>query len=207
MKLFLSYASENRDIAETVYMALIGAGHEVFYDKPELSAGENYNLSIRNSIAASDGMIFLISPQSVSPGKYTLTELKFARHKWAHPQNRVIPVLIKATPAESIPVYLRSVHILEPEGNIAAEVSDTVDRLGRSVDVAGKQSRALYQARSLLLLTAGGMFLSLLIGTLFSLVYPRVEIDLSLATLFLIVGLLLAGAVRGIWRAFWRIRR
>ncbi|MCB1752969.1 MAG: toll/interleukin-1 receptor domain-containing protein [Gammaproteobacteria bacterium] len=207
MKLFLSYASENGDIAEKIHLALVGAGHTVFYDRSNLNPGNNYNQQLRESIDAAEGMVFLISPQSVKEGRYTLTELKFARQKWAHPKNRVIPVLVEATPVEAIPAYLSAVTILEPEGNIAAEVSEAVARLhGRNAFSTGS-SGLLHQLKGSLILILTGILMSLVLGTLFSLVYPRVEIDFSLAILFLIVGVLIASTIRGLWRAVWHDRR
>ena len=45
MIVFLSYASENRDIAEQVNLALTGAGHKVFFDRDSLPAGDDYPAS------------------------------------------------------------------------------------------------------------------------------------------------------------------
>lgn len=207
MKLFLSYASENGDIAEAIYLALVGAGHIVFYDRSNLNPGDNYNQHLREYIDAADGMVFLISPQSVKEGRYTLTELKFARRKWTHPKNRVVPVLVEATPVEAIPVYLTSVTILKPEGNIAAEVSEAVSRLHERTAISARSSDLLHQLKGSLVLALTGIVVSILLGTLFSLVYPRVEIDFSLAMLFLIVGVLIVSTIRGLWRAVWRARR
>jgi hypothetical protein len=44
MKVFLSYASEDRQIAEEIQLALTGAGHNVFFDRESLApAGEFYS--------------------------------------------------------------------------------------------------------------------------------------------------------------------
>ena len=207
MKLFLSYAGENRAVAEEISLALTGAGHDVFFDKPRLNPGDDYNQSIRESIAEADAMIFLISPQSVETGRYTLTELKFARRKWTHPKQRVLPVLVHPTPIERIPAYLRSVTMLEPVGNIAAEVAEALEHKVTPKPKGGDTSSAFLQRKSLLAVFLTGVFIALALGTLFSIIYPRVEIDFSLATLFLIVGMLLVFAARGVWRMVWRIRR
>ena len=95
MKLFLSYATENYEIAEEVYLALVGAGHEVFFDRPSLKPGENYTQRLREAITNTDGMIFLISPKSIKLGSYALTELKYTRQKWEHPEGRVLPVMVQ----------------------------------------------------------------------------------------------------------------
>lgn len=207
MKLFLSYASENGPVAEEISLALAGAGHDVFFDKPKLNPGDDYNQRIRDSIAEADGMVFLISPQSIEAGRYTLTELKFARRKWIHPKQRILPVLVKPTPIEKIPVYLKSVTILEPEGNIAAEVVEALEHKVTPEPKANNTTSAFSQVKSLSAIFLTGVFIALGLGTLFSIIYPRVEIDFSLAALFLIVGMLLVFATRGVWRTIWRTRR
>jgi TIR domain-containing protein len=129
MRIFLSYASEQRSIAEPIVFALRGRGHKVFFDKADLPPGGNYDAQIENAIKQSDLMIFLISPEAVSPGRFTLTELTFARQKWGTAQGHVFPVMAAPTPAKSIPVFLTSVHIMQPEGNAAAEVASFIDGL------------------------------------------------------------------------------
>ena len=128
MKIFLSYASEQRNLADAVDLALIAQGHDVFFDRDDLPPGGDYNGRIRSAIQASDGMIFLISPQSVAQGSYALTELKLARAKWRHPLGCVLPVLAAPTPYPDIPVFLKAVTVLEPEGDLVAELAAEVAR-------------------------------------------------------------------------------
>lgn len=130
MKIFLSYSSPDREVAEEIQLALLGEGHEVFFDKDSLPAGGTYHGRIDEAIRLADLLIFLISPQSLAPGSYALTELKLARSKWRHPRDRVLPVRLGGTPWASIPPYLKSVTILEPTGNVAAEILAATVALG-----------------------------------------------------------------------------
>ena len=123
MNIFLSYASEDREAAESITLALQGEGHEVFFDREDLAAGDDYHSFIRRRIQGADRFLFLISPQSVEEGSYALTELKIARERWTHPAQRVIPVLLRTTPMDRIPPYLRAVTIFEPTGNVAGELA------------------------------------------------------------------------------------
>ena len=66
MKIFLSYASEDRPQAEEIQLALAGAGHEVFFDRESLPAGGDYHTRIKASVDAADLFVFLISPDSVA---------------------------------------------------------------------------------------------------------------------------------------------
>ena len=129
MKLFLSYASENRRAAEEIALALKADGHEVFFDAAKLAGGENYHQVIREQIAETDLLVFLITPDSVQPGSYTLSELRMAEERWTSPSGHVVPVMLEPTAMASIPAYLTAVTILEPRGNAAAEITDRVNQL------------------------------------------------------------------------------
>jgi hypothetical protein len=122
VKIFLSYATEIRDRAESVNAALLAAGHDVFFDREDLPAGQGYDDRIRGAIEGSDLFLFLISPAAVVAGHYTRTELKIARRRWPDPAGHVLPVMVTPTPFGELPAYLGSVTILVPEGNLAAEV-------------------------------------------------------------------------------------
>lgn len=127
LRIFLSYASEQRDIAEEIESALTVAGYTVFFDKKSLPVGEEYNRKIYAAIRASDLMIFLISPDSIEAGSYARTELMFAQEIWKNPDRRVFPIRVKEVDFSEIPGYLKSVTILSPSGNISAEVLKAVD--------------------------------------------------------------------------------
>jgi hypothetical protein len=130
MKIFLSYASEDRSTAEAIAFSLRDRGHEVFLDRDGLRVGEGFDKSIEQAVNKSNIFIFLISPQSVAEGRYTLTELTFARQKWPSPSGHVLPVRVRTTSLDQIPSYLKAVTILEPHGNVAAETSAKVDQIG-----------------------------------------------------------------------------
>lgn len=129
MRIFISYSSGDSATAEEIQLALLGEGHNVFFDRDSLPPGGNYHARISDAIALADIFIFLISPDSIRPGSYALTELKLVRNKWPHPAGRVLPIRLLSTPWENIPAYLKSVTVLEPSGNIAAEVLAAVAEL------------------------------------------------------------------------------
>lgn len=129
MDIFLSYASGDKATAESITFSLRDRGHTVFLDRDDLPAGESFDHQIERAVNESDIFIFLISPNSVAEGRYTLTELKFARHKWRSPNNRVLPVMARKTPLAQVPTYLKAITILEPNGNVAAETSAAVDEM------------------------------------------------------------------------------
>ena len=151
MRIFLSHASEQAAVAEAIEVALRSEGHVVFLDRSSLPSGETYNDKIRDAIAESDLFIFLISAEALAAGRYTLTELAFARDAWPRPSGRVLPVVISPVDLNSVPPYLKAVTILEPQGNVAAAVAATVARLGKPW-----YRRAGLTAAVLVLAVAGG---------------------------------------------------
>lgn len=129
MKLFISYPSNQRDLAERLRIALEGEGHSVFTDRAELKEGETYHEALREAVDAAEGLVFLITPKSVAPGSYALTELDLAQRQWRSPSGRVLPVLVEPTPLASIPPYLRAVTLLQPKGDVVAETVAAMARL------------------------------------------------------------------------------
>jgi len=117
LKLFISYPSDQKDLAERLRLALEAEGHEVFTDRSELKEGEPYHEALREAIEEADAMVFFITPRSVSPGSYALTELDTAQRRWRAPGGRLLPVVVAPTPIDTIPPYLRSVTLLQPKGD------------------------------------------------------------------------------------------
>lgn len=157
MKIFLSYASEDRPLAEEIQLALAGAGHEVFFDRESLPAGGDYHARIKASVGDADLFVFLISPDSVAAGGYALTEMGYARSRWPHPKGRVLPVVVRKTDFAAIPAYLKSVTVLEPSGNAAAEVVSAAARLADMPEAAPNRRKWLLAGAAAAVLVAGGV--------------------------------------------------
>jgi TIR domain len=198
MRLYIAYASEDVTTAEQIHLALLSDRHDVFFDRGSLRPGDDFDRRFRDAINAADMMIFLVSPSSVRQGCYALTELDYARRRWPHPQNRLLPVVVEPIDLSTLPAYLKAVTILEPRGSVAAEVAQAV----RSRKESAPDSRAT-SSLSLSALTSsavGSALLAITLGTLFSRLYPRVEVDLPVAMLFLIVAVSIVFGVRALWR-------
>ena len=129
MRVFLSYSAEDRNLVEPIYLALRAQGHSVFFDRGELPPGEEYDVRIRRAIEKSHLFIFMLSPNSLDAGSYTLTELGIAQKTWEHPAGRLLPVVLRAIGLDQVPAYLKAITFLEPEGNVAAGVADAVHRV------------------------------------------------------------------------------
>ena len=129
MKVFVSYPSTRRTLAEKLKLALEAEAHEVFFDRDDLAAGEAFHQRIHDRITAADLFIFLLAPESVREGSYTLAELAIAQQQWPQPGGRVLPVMVAATPLADIPPYLSAVTLLQPRGEVVAETMTAVRRL------------------------------------------------------------------------------
>jgi len=57
-----------------------------------------------------------------------------------------------------------------------------------------------------LTILVSGFIVAVALGSLFSWAYPRVEIDLRLASLFALGGLAIVLAIRGVWRTIHRTK-
>jgi hypothetical protein len=119
--------------AERIAYAIGERGFKVFFDKLALRPGETFNSRIRHEIELSSLFVFLVTERAVTPPNYALTELKFAMGKWPHPKGRVLPVMMRETRLDALPEYLKSVQILKPVGNVAAEVADEAAKLMRKI--------------------------------------------------------------------------
>ena len=152
MRIFVSYASERHSVAEKLSLALRSEGHEVFFDRTSLPDGEAYAARIRQSIEKCQLFLFLISPESIEPKSYTLSELHMISARFLVSEDRVLPVMIADVPMESVPNYLHLVTILEPVGDLVAEV------LGRVSAIAAARRWRLFKRlaiAALLLLVIG----------------------------------------------------
>jgi hypothetical protein len=114
MRIFLSYSSNDRELSNRIHLSLVAQQHDVFFDREDLTPGLEYDNRIAQEIQRTDLYIFLISPDSVSHGRYTLNELGMIQRRWAHPSGpgRVLPVMARPTAMSEIPAYLKAVTIL-----------------------------------------------------------------------------------------------
>ena len=129
MKLFISYAKQQRSIAEELSAVLSARAHDVFFDRDDLPPGVDYRRAIRQAAENCDVFVFLVSPESVAPHRYTLTELEYRQKKVPNTSGTLLPVVVKPTLLARIPPYIRTVTLHFPQGNLSSEVADAIDQL------------------------------------------------------------------------------
>ena len=132
MKVFLSYASEDRALAAAINRALLHQGHDVFFDRDDLPPGEEFHNRIRHGIEQCDLFVFLISEHALDSASYTLSELEIAQKVIARPHGRLLPVRVAPVAFTRLPGFLKSVTVLETSGDITAAVADAVHRIARA---------------------------------------------------------------------------
>jgi formylglycine-generating enzyme required for sulfatase activity len=152
MQIFLSYPSEDRPVAESINLALRDQGHDVFFDREDLPPGEEFHDRIRHAIERSDLLIFLLGPEALDAGSYTLNEIDIAEKSCPRPSGRVLPVLLRPVALDRIPPFLKSVTLLQTDGSVPAAVADAVYRIARkrgrrrTIAAAGGVTAALLAA-------------------------------------------------------------
>jgi hypothetical protein len=172
MKIFLSYPSEQFALCDQIRQGLINAGHEVFFDRQSLPSAGDYVANIAAQLESSDAMIFVVTRRSVADGSYTRTELKLAARRWPSPVNRVLPVEIEPVPISELPAYLKSVTLLQPEGNPVAETVDALETmvkdhpaaaqgLGQQLVVVSRSFRTAFRLRAVQLLAGAIVLITL----------------------------------------------
>lgn len=114
--------SRNGVLARVAATRLRAAGHRVFFAPEDLPSGDGFDDRTRRAIRQSDAFLCFLTPEFVAPGRYTLSELEIARRQWPSPTGHILPVRVRQLPIEAVPSYLRAVTILEPKGNLAADV-------------------------------------------------------------------------------------
>ncbi|MGD9603666.1 MAG: SUMF1/EgtB/PvdO family nonheme iron enzyme [Gammaproteobacteria bacterium] len=132
MHVFLSYAAVDRPHAVRVHRALVEAGHDVFFDREDLPPGEAFHTRIARAIERTDLFVFLASPAALDAGSYTLNELAIAERCFARASGRVLPVLLQPVDYATLPAYLRTVTVLETQGDVPAAIVDAVSGLARA---------------------------------------------------------------------------
>jgi hypothetical protein len=128
MKIFISYAREDFEIADGLSAVLRAEGHRVFFDTDRRSGiphGELFDKKIRQEIGDCRLFIFLVSPFSIEAG-YARAELNIATERFAGYSSfkcRILPVEIKEI--DRLPQNLR-LNILKIDGDAIPEIANRV---------------------------------------------------------------------------------
>jgi len=152
MRIFLSYAYQDREAAKSIYLALRDQGHKVFFDRADLPAGDEYHNRIRAAVDHAHLFVFLISPDALDAGSYTLTELTIAEKS----NRRLLPVMLRETEIARLPASIQAVTIYRSDGNLAASVAAEIYRIAG--DLRRKRFKQFALASAIVVVVAAGVF-------------------------------------------------
>lgn len=120
---FLSHAHANKDFAHRLAKDLRKHGVNLWLDRIEIQAGENWDSKIEEGLATADALIFIMSPESAA-SKNVMDEV----YSFYDEKRRIIPVLYRPC---ARPLWLRRVHYIDffakGYGEALSELLDTCD--------------------------------------------------------------------------------
>jgi len=105
---FLSYASEDHDLAEHVATALQGAGIETWWDRWEIGAGDSIVQKVNEGLGECSHFIVLLTPTSIEK-PWVQTEMDTGFVRKVSGEAKFI-ALRSDLPAERLPALLRPLH-------------------------------------------------------------------------------------------------
>jgi WD40 repeat protein len=102
---FISYARSDGAFADRVRQALIARGFEAFLDREDILPGEDWRARLEGLIVAADGVVFVISPDSIAS-----PHCQWEVQRAVELQKTVAPVRWLPVPDDAWPAGLRSRH-------------------------------------------------------------------------------------------------
>ncbi len=104
---FLSYASEDREVMEQVRRILFRQGFTIWTDKTDINSGTQFQTEIHKGIEGADNLVYFLSHAAVH-SQYCQQELTYARslHK------RIVPLRLETVDAASLPTELEGLQYI-----------------------------------------------------------------------------------------------
>ncbi|MGE0887417.1 MAG: toll/interleukin-1 receptor domain-containing protein [Blastocatellales bacterium] len=122
MKVFISYANANRELAKKVSESLKQSGFIVWDSEEEVLPGDNWAEKIAQGLEEADAMVVILTQESLL-SRAVRKEIEYALGKKTF-KHRLIPVYIDSQDnlsEENIPWILRRLKIIKLSGNLQAE--------------------------------------------------------------------------------------
>ena len=119
IRLFLSYASEDRAHVKELYQTLEQAGMQPWMDDEDLIVGDAWARKIDEAIATTDFFVACLSTRSVDKKGVLQGELTRAIDRWygrGAPDNFLIPVLLEECPLPPALAHLQKVDLWHDDG-------------------------------------------------------------------------------------------
>lgn len=114
MKVFISYACEDKEIARKLSRSLEEAGFEVWLDENNILPGDNWAEKVSQALKESQAMVVLVSPAAMD-SKWVRHEIEFALGAKEY-SGRLVPVFVGSPdriPRDRLPWILRRLRGIE----------------------------------------------------------------------------------------------
>jgi hypothetical protein len=114
MKVFISYACEDRELAKRLSRWLEGAGFDVWLDESNILPGDNWAEKVSQALKESQAMVVLVSPTAMD-SKWVRHEIEFALGAKEY-SGRLVPVFVgprDKIPEDRLPWILRRLKGIE----------------------------------------------------------------------------------------------
>ncbi|MEQ9548300.1 MAG: toll/interleukin-1 receptor domain-containing protein [Coleofasciculus sp. G3-WIS-01] len=115
-QVFISYTNEDRATMEKIRNSLRRESITVWTNTTDIQTGEAFEEAIKRGIEQADNVVYLLSPDSVN-SDYAQRELDYA----VSLNKRIIPLLVRETPPEQIPLALRDLQYIDLTDNVKEE--------------------------------------------------------------------------------------
>ena len=109
MKVFISHASQDDELARKIAEVLRAGGLEV-WDDQNILPGDNWAGQIAQALDQSQAMVILLTPQSLA-SEWVRRDIDYALGKEDF-RKRVFPVVVGQLSEESLPWILRRLHMI-----------------------------------------------------------------------------------------------
>jgi WD40 repeat protein len=150
---FISYSRRgDTDLVDHLAAALAQRGQDAWVDRADIFPSSPWRPEIEQAVLEAHAMVFVVSPDSVA-SEYCRGELAMA----AGVGKRIVPVLARDTPMESVPDDLAALHFLSLVGGqdadgsygqiFDAQVDRLVEVLSTDIESLHLQTRLLTQSR------------------------------------------------------------
>jgi len=115
-QVIISYAEADRTTMDKIRNSLRRESITVWTNATDIQTGEAFEVAIKRGIEQADNLVYLLSPDVVN-SSYCQQELNYALSL----NKRIIPVLVRETPAEQIPHALRDLQYIDLTDNVKEE--------------------------------------------------------------------------------------
>jgi TIR domain len=125
---FISYSRKNTDFADRIEAALKAHGFEVFIDRNEITALEEWWKRIETLITQADTIVFILSPDSLA-STYAQREISFATSL----NKRFAPIVYRRVDGQPVPEVLAKINYIFFDDEAKFEAS--ADRLAQALRI------------------------------------------------------------------------